>query len=316
MSFKTTSLAALGLTIMACIQQGSAISTTSKSLNYKHVAEITKEIRWYVTPGKMTNVAQTDEEFGYEYEVVHAEESTATGNLIEPLRSYYQVYTYHHDALAEWDPSAAPFTAKTPLPFKYAPMALTRQVWNSFQDFNVSLDSAAYQNKTAGFGSALTPLAKLSWNTTKATFVDTETKSRDAGMYVGLLLADSSAGTSHEEIYKTLELRREYVESRLRVKPGLATGLLNYVQSGKALVTGTESGKVFMDSLQANSPFTAGIFWEHVALEEFWFKSPTDATSFFKGLPKLGKLQWKGSSGSYVVAGVPKVVFDKDKGRL
>lgn len=72
-----------------------------------------------------------------------------------------------------------------------------------------------------------------------------------------------------------------------------------------------------MDSLQANSPFTSATsFWEHVALEEYWFDSPGSATAFFNSLPKLRSLLWQGSSGSYVVAGEPRLIFEKDANRL
>ncbi|GKT47592.1 uncharacterized protein ColSpa_07773 [Colletotrichum spaethianum] len=264
----------------------------SKSLSYRQVAENTSEIRWYVTPGKKTNVLQTTEDFSYQYEVtvaytqitsVHAEDTYLTANVTEAFRSYYQVYTYHKDALIGWNDSASPLHVFC------------------------RLDQ---------YGSILTPLAKLAWDPEQVSFVEIDQKTKNSSMYVALLLGDSAAGTSHDEIFETLELRRAYVESRLNAHPELASGLNNFIQSGKSLQTSVDGGKVFMDSLQADSPFTYATFWEHVALEEYWFDTPGSATTFFNGLPKLGSLLWQGSAGSYAVAGVPKLIFEKDTNRL
>ena len=77
-----------------------------------------------------------------------------------------------------------------------------------------------------------------------------------------------------------------------------------------------EGGKSFMDSVQAHSPFTAATFWQHVAVEEFWFADAERANEFFEGVPKLGGLLWEGSAGSYALAGEPRLVFEKDEGRI
>lgn len=143
-------------------------------------------------------------------------------------------------------------------------MALTRHIWESMEALNASFESAGYQNQTASvththngltathkadpsqhifcrldqYGSVLTPLAKLAWDPEQVSFVDVDQKTKNSSMYVGLILGDSTAGTAHDEIYETLELRRAYVESRLHAEPELASGLVNFVQSGKSLQTG------------------------------------------------------------------------------
>lgn len=57
------------LAVASTLLLSSNAEPLNSSLNYRRVAEQTTEIRWYVTPGKKTDVVQTDEDFRYQYEV-------------------------------------------------------------------------------------------------------------------------------------------------------------------------------------------------------------------------------------------------------
>lgn len=89
-----------------------------------------------------------------------------------------------------------------------------------------------------GYLALLTPLARLSWNDQTYAFEDESKPNSDARVHVSLFIGDSSEGASHETIYRTLQIRRAYVESVLRENPILASGLTNFVQSGKSLQVG------------------------------------------------------------------------------
>ena len=150
---------------------------------------------------------------------------------------WYKCYAYSRFLAYLFQPPS------TPVPTVYQPVSISRHTLSSLKGVNELYHSSAYTNGTAQhvFSAAnqyvalLTPLARLSWNKDKAVLEDNPLPKNSSGFYVGLYLGDSADGAYHEDIYRTLEIRRAYIESVLRGDPSLGEGLLNFCQSGKPL---------------------------------------------------------------------------------
>ncbi|GJC84578.1 hypothetical protein ColLi_07416 [Colletotrichum liriopes] len=208
LAFITAIIGHITCLIAATPSNASGIPVTSETLNYTAVAESTEDIRLYIMAGKPEN--GTDETYQHEYEVVHSKDTEYTAmNDPGTLLQYYQGYHYRDTIslpeLADWNDTYAPF--------------------HIF-------------GRPDNFLALLTPLARLAWNAETFAFDDSPSVNPNASIHVGLFLGDSSEGASHETIYRTMQIRRAYVESVLREKPALAEGLTNYVQAGKSLKIG------------------------------------------------------------------------------
>ncbi|KAK1449582.1 hypothetical protein CCUS01_11465 [Colletotrichum cuscutae] len=286
---------------------------TYQSLNYTDVALKTESIRWYIISSKV-NSSETDAEFQYQFETVHANDTLQSALAFsgQPLKQYWQGVHYRDQVndsdMAAWDDASAPFTSWTPMPRSYQPVSLARHVWSSLDAINKSDHEQTYLNTTGQHAFALpqylaflTPLARLTWNKATFSFEDDPRPNNDSLIHVGLFLGDASYGASHQTIYETMEVRRAYVESVLRQKPALADGLLNFVQCGKSPLVGSKPLDV-LGPLNKGTLFENSTAWQHVAAEDYFFSDAASAAAFMKNMPELKNLLWEGSSGSFAFA--------------
>ncbi|TGO43843.1 hypothetical protein BCON_0812g00010 [Botryotinia convoluta] len=307
------------LSMSCCI---CAIPVTSKSLNYTAIAESTEEIRQWIVAGKEAN--QTDEEYQYQFEVVHEFDTQlsangSNGTMTQYWQGYHYRETIHQPALDYWNDSYAPFTSFLPTPSLYQPVSFARHNLKSLEAFKTQTHDALYVNDTSkhvfaradSFIALLTPLARLVWNSASLQFEDEAKVQPNVTVHVGLFLADRSDGASHVEIYETLQLRRAYIESVLREDPTLADGLLQFAQSGKSLKIGKQPNDVF-DDIYTTGPLEYSNKWQFVAVEDFFFADSISAARLLPKLKLLEKLVWPGSSGSFALATAAKLRFDYD----